>query len=119
MQFGFWGGTKVWKALKKEFPTLGPRFSHSFIGRHCEEKYFSFAWSGYFPPECQGFRLALHEELTKSWMFWGGNLGARQIFEKNADPLYIIHPTDLSVIPYYQSIGFGGVITSKIEEMPQ
>lgn len=113
--FAMWGPWAAWNHLRREFDDFGERFSHSLIGKVCEETYQAYAWSGYWPTQCEGFNLALTVTKFDHWNLWGGPLGIVQTFRKHGQKIYALHVDDPDKARRYYSLGFSGIITSNIE----
>lgn len=113
--FSMWGPTAAWKSLKKRFPNFGERFSHAGNGNPCEYAYESYGWSGYFPPQCKGFNLALTEWKLRNWNLWGGPLGMLQTFHQHGSKIYLLHLKTNDEVRRFYTLQFDGFIITDIK----
>lgn len=113
----YWGPTIVWNHIKKENPTLGPRLSNFLSFTKCLTQYKQTGWFADFPEECKNTSLVIDRKVLVNWDLWGGVIHMRDLFHQHNSQIYILHPIDLEDVKRWRSLGFDGVITSKIEEI--
>lgn len=114
-ELSFWGSDRAWKFLAKRGVSFTNRLSHLSLSEKCLGRYKRWGGFGVFPLECEGFDLVLSVKRLEDWNLWGGSLGILKMFHERERRIYILQPQDMTQVRRFHTLGFDGVITSRID----